>query len=359
MGSRGLLSRLQSSCVPVDAAGRLLPFYNLPMNQGVTLSDGPTWQKQIRNDGEFVRRDSTFREWISRTDGAAFSPESGRYHLYVSLACPWAHRALIVRHLKGLESVISFNVTDWFLPHRGWTFRAESEGATKDTVNGLDSLRDLYELVHSNYSGSVTVPTLWDKKHKTIVNNESSEIIRMFNAEFDEHASVPDVDLYPVELRSEIDAVNEWIYALINDGVYQAGFARSQTAYERAARGVFEGLDRCEALLSERRYIAGRRLTEADVRLWTTLIRFDAVYLTHFKCNLLRLTDYPNLWAYTRELYAHPAFRCTTDFGHIKRHYFESHESINPHRIVPIGPSVDYEEPHDRQRLACDWFPQI
>lgn len=327
------------------------------MEQDKTASDGPTWQKQIRSDGEFVRRGSVFREWITQDPDGEFTPDSQRYHLYVSLACPWAHRTLIVRLLKGLEEEISYDVADWLLPPRGWTFRAESEGATLDTVNGSESLRAIYERVNPDYTGSVTVPTLWDKKHGTIVNNESSEIIRMFNSEFNARAKHSAVDLYPEALRAEIDSIGEWVYPLINNGVYQAGFARSQHAYERAAQGVFEGLDRAERLLSERRYIAGNRLTEADIRLWTTLIRFDSVYLTHFKCNLSRLSDYPNLWAYTRELYAHPAFRGTTNFVHIKHHYFESHESFNPFRIVPIGPVIDFDAPHDRERLPCQWFP--
>jgi putative glutathione S-transferase len=321
-------------------------------------SNGPSWQRQITDDGEFRRRDSKFRDWISADASSSFAAEPGRYHLYVSFACPWAHRTLIVRRLKGLDHVVSNDVTDWLMPTNGWTFRAESDGATLDTVGGAEHLREIYGKANRNYRGSVTVPALWDKKTSTIVNNESSEIIRMLNSEFNEFAKRPEVDFYPEELRAEIDSINEWVYPGINNGVYRSGFARSQKAYDRAVSGVFDALDRAEALLSKRRFLTGGRLTEADIRLWTTLIRFDMVYVTHFKCNVRRLVDYPNLWGFTRELYAHPAFRETTNFTHIKHHYFESHESINPHRIVPSGPHVDYTVPHGRDHLSIDWFPE-
>jgi len=320
------------------------------------VPDGPTWSKQIRTDGSFERRNSVFRDWIR--PNSEFEAEENRYHLYVSLACPWAHRTLLVRGLKGLAEQISYDVVDILLPHRGWTFTAKDLGATLDTVLGQSNLRAIYERVSPQYRGSVTVPTLWDKKRGTIVNNESSEIIRMFNGEFNDWARHPEVDLYPKELRPEIDSINEWVYPMINNGVYRSGFARSQEAYDEAVSGVFEGLDRCEELLKERRYLTGSRFTEADIRLWTTLIRFDPVYVGHFKCNRKRLVDYPNLWAYTRELFSHPVFRETTNFDHIVRHYYESHESINPHRIVPIGPAIDYDEPHGRDHLECSWFPQ-
>ncbi len=319
--------------------------------------DGPTWEKQIDKKGEFVRRDSRFRQAVSAASDAPFPAESGRYHLYVSLACPWAHRTLIVRGLKGLEGHITVDVSDWFLPTDGWTFTAGSEGATLDTVEGERRLRDIYEKASPGYRGSVTVPTLWDKKKHTIVNNESSEILRMLGSEFNALAQNPDMDLYPAELRAEIDAINEWVYPSINNGVYRCGFARSQSAYDRAVTELFDALDRAEALLSKRRYLTGDRFTETDVRLWTTLIRFDPVYATHFKCNVRRIVDYPNLWGYTKELYAHPVFRQTTDFTHIKRHYFESHESLNPHRIVPAGPALDYQTPHGRDHLRASWFP--
>lgn len=322
-------------------------------------TSGTTWQKQISQDGEFERHDSSFRNWVSAASDAPFPAQAGRYHLYVSYACPWAHRTLIVRRLKGLETQVSFDVSDWFLPTEGWTFNAESEGATLDTVGGMRRLRDIYYKVDPKYKGSVTVPVLWDKQRGTIVNNESSEIIRMLNSEFNVIAEHPEVDLYPEQLRSEIDHINAWVYPNINNGVYRCGFARSQTAYDRAVSALFDSLDRAEALLNERRYLTGDRLTEADVRLWTTLIRFDAVYVTHFKCNIRRIVDYPNLWGFCRELYAHPAFRETTNFTHIKHHYFESHDSVNPFRIVPAGPRVDYDKPHGRERLASAWFPAV
>lgn len=287
-----------------------------------------------------------------------FPAERDRYHLYVSYACPWAHRTLIVRNLKGLQDVIPVSVTDWLLPHGGWTFTGANEGATLDPVLKKTRMREIYEVAQPDYAGSVTVPVLWDKKQSTIANNESSEIIRMLATEFNRFSSHPKYDFYPEELRAEIDAINEWVYASINNGVYRAGFARSQAAYERAVSALFDSLDRAEALLAERRYLTGGRLTEADIRLWTTLIRFDAVYVGHFKCNIRRLSDYPNLWGFTRELYAHPAFRSTTNFEHIKHHYYESHESVNPHGIVPLGPHVNYTSPHGRGHLPALWFPE-
>lgn len=323
-----------------------------------SAANGPTWTKQIRRDGEFVRRDSVFRDWVTADGESGFAAESGRYHLYVSYACPWAHRTLITRKLKGLEPHVSVDVVDHLLPHEGWTLKGQSPRTAGDSVNGKESLRELYELADPRYEGSVTVPVLWDRKKNTIANNESSEIIRMFNAEFQAFAETAAVDLYPKELRAEIDEINDWVYRQINNGVYRCGFARSQSAYERAARDLFAGLDRAEAILSKRRYMAGNRLTEADVRLWTTLIRFDIVYVTHFKCNLRRLVDYPHLWGFTKELFSYRAFRETTDFEHIKRHYFESHESINPHRIVPIGPEIDFDQPHGRGQLPSEWSPE-
>lgn len=322
-----------------------------------SAEDGPTWVRQVSTDGEFRRRDAVFRSFVEARADAEFAAESGRYHLYVSFACPWAHRSLILRRLKGLSDAISFDVVDWFLPHEGWTLEAKTDGATLDSVNGARLLRDIYRKVEPGYRGSVTVPTLWDKKKSTIVNNESSEIIRMFNSEFNAFAERPDWDFYPADLRSDIDAINEWVYPNINNGVYRSGFAQSQDAYESAVKTLFESLERAERILEKNRYLTGGRLTEADIRLWTTLIRFDIVYVTHFKCNWKRLVDYPNLWGFTRELYAHPAFRETTNFTHIKHHYFESHETINPHRIVPLGPDVDYDAPHGRDHLPSEWFP--
>ncbi len=319
--------------------------------------DGPTWTKQITAEGVFERRRTVFRDDISRAPEAKFAPESGRYHLYVSLACPWAHRTLIMRRLKGLEAHVSYDVVDWFLPHSGWTLQAKTPGATLDSLGQAQELREVYQRANPDYRGSVTVPVLWDKKLGTIVNNESEEIIRFFNSEFNEIAAHPERDFFPEELRSQILSVNEWIYEGINNGVYRCGFARSQAAYDQAVTRLFDALDRAEALLEGQRYLAGDRFTEADIRLFTTLIRFDAVYVTHFKCNVRRLVDYPHLWAYTRELYAHPAFRETTDLDHIKNHYYQSHETINPHRIVPAGFLVNYDAPHDRGRLPAAWFP--
>jgi glutathionyl-hydroquinone reductase len=318
---------------------------------------GPSWKTQLSKEGDYQRRDTTFRAFI-RSDGSTpYAAEAGRYHLYVSYACPWAHRTLILRRLKGLESAISYDVVDWFLPDDGWTLSAKTEGATRDSVNGLKSLRDVYEKASPGYTGSVTVPVLWDKKTSTIVNNESSEIIRMLGGELNSLARHPGYDFYPERLRREIDSVNDWIYPNINNGVYRCGFARSQQAYDRAAGDLFHALDRAEGILEKNRFLTGDRLTEADIRLWTTLVRFDLVYVTHFKCNLRRLVDYPCLWGFTRELYAHPAFHQTTNFTHIKHHYFESHESINPCRIVPIGPELDFTEPHQRDHLPLGWFP--
>ncbi len=327
----------------------------VPMNDA-GQADGNTWEKQIGEEGAFHRREAVFREHISNS--ARFAAESGRYHLYVSLACPWAHRTLIVRELKGLASHVSVNVSDWFLPSEGWTFTAKDEHSTLDTVCGERRLRDIYYRANPAYQGSVTVPALWDRRHMTIVNNESAEIIRMFNSELNTIAERPQVDLYPEELRNEIDAINAWVYPGINDGVYRCGFARTQSAYDQAVRSLFDALDRAEALLTKRRYLAGDRFTEADVRLFTTLIRFDVVYATHFKCNIRRIVDYPSLWGFTRELFAHPAFCGTTDFAHIKGHYFESHTSLNPQRIVPAGPLLDYSVPHGRSHLPAAWFPE-
>lgn len=323
-----------------------------------SVEDGPTWQRQITRDGTFQRRDAVFRHAIEARADAQFPAELGRYHLYVSLACPWAHRTLIMRRLKGLEHVISYDVVDWFLPHDGWTLEAKTAGATLDSVNGEGSLRAIYQRAEPGYRGSVTVPTLWDRKQSTIVNNESSEILRMQNSEFNQFAERPQYDFYPANLRAEIDRINEWVYPNINNGVYRAGFARSQQAYEEAVKNLFDALERAERILENNRYLTGGRLTEADIRLFTTLIRFDMVYVTHFKCNLKRLVDFPHLWGFTRELYAHPAFRETTDFTHIKHHYFESHDSINPFRIVPLGPVLDFTSPHGRNHLPIEWFPE-
>lgn len=307
-----------------------------------------TWNRQIDEQGEFVRKETAFRSWIKSDGSSDFPPETGRYHLYVSLACPWAHRTLIYRKLKGLEHVISVDVVDPILPGQGWTFQKSSPGTTGDTVNGLDILRQVYELASPGYDGVVTVPVLWDTTGKTIVNNESSGIIRMFNTEFQHLADNPGLDLYPGELRESIDGINSWVYEEINNGVYRAGFARTQKAYSSAVSRLFAALDRAESILARRRYLCGDTLSEADIRLFVTLVRFDAVYVAHFKCNIRRIVDYPNLWGFTRDIYQLPGVAETVNMEHIKRHYFESHRHINPFGIVPDGPQLDFTTPHGR-----------
>jgi glutathionyl-hydroquinone reductase len=307
--------------------------------------------------GHFVRRDSTLRNWVT-PDGApgpsgigGFAAEPGRYHLYVSLACPWAHRTLIFRALKRLEGAISFAVVDPFMGERGWAFAAPdgslTPGSTPDQLNGARYLYEIYLKNDPAYTGRVTVPVLWDKRRAMIVNNESAEIIRMLNSAFDRWSD-PALDLYPPALHATIDEINALVYANVNNGVYRCGFARSQSAYDEAFDRLFDALDELEARLSRQRYLAGARVTEADWRLFTTLVRFDAVYHGHFKCNRRRLVDYPNLWSYARELYQWPGVAATVDLAQIKRHYYASHSSINPTRIVPKGPELDFTVAHDR-----------
>ncbi len=303
-------------------------------------------------DGEFVRAISGFRNWVT-PDGEAgptgeggYAAEAGRYHLYVSYACPWAHRALIVRALKKLEDVISVSVVHPLMPQESWVF-GEYPGATVDHLYQFEHLSELYHKADPDFNGLVTVPVLWDRQRETIVNNESSEIMRMLASAFDEYGAAP-LDLYPEELRGEIDAVNEQVYVNVNNGVYRAGFARSQQIYERAYAKLFETLDKLEDRLATRRYLVGDQITEADWRLFTTLIRFDPVYHGHFKTNKKRLVDYPGLWAYTRELYQQPGIAETVNMDHIKTHYYGSHTWINPSRIVPTGPDIDFEQPHGR-----------
>ncbi|MXU64042.1 glutathione S-transferase family protein [Oceanomicrobium pacificus] len=307
-------------------------------------------------DGSFKRADTSFRNWIT-PDGAAgptgtggYKAESGRYHLYVSYACPWAHRTLIFRQLKGLEPHISVDVVHPLMLDDGWTFETDFPGATGDSLGNRSYLREVYLDADPEISGRVTVPILWDKKTGTIVSNESSEIIRMFNSAFDGITGNRD-DYYPEELREGIDAVNARIYDTLNNGVYKCGFARSQTAYDKAAAALFDTMDWLEDRLSSRRYLMGDRLTEADWRLAVTLFRFDPVYVQHFKTNRNRLVDFPNLWAYARELYQWPGVRETVNFDHIVQHYIRSHSSINPLGIVPIGPRIDWDAPHGRERL--------
>jgi putative glutathione S-transferase len=295
--------------------------------------------------GRFVRPSAPFRNWVT-ADGAAgpsgvggFPAEKGRYHLYISLACPWAHRTLIFRKLKGLEGMIGLSVVHWHMAEKGWTF-ADGPGVIPDPVHHARFLHQVYTASDANYTGRVTVPVLWDRATGSIVNNESSEIIRMFNAAFDRVGAAPG-DYYPAELRSEIDALNERIYATVNNGVYRSGFARSQAAYEEAVRALFATLDWLEEHLAMHRWLCGERLTEADWRLFTTLIRFDAVYVGHFKCNIRRIADCRNLSRYLRELYGRPGIAETVNFQHIKNHYYQSHPQLNPSGIVPVGPELE------------------
>ncbi len=297
--------------------------------------------------GAFVRQQSVFRQKVSADGSSSFPAESGRYHLYVSLACPWASRAVIFRKLKGLEDVIGLTVVDPVRDDRGWRFTADEP----DPINGFEYLAEAYKLSEPGFDGRVTVPLLWDRKQNTAVNNESSEVIRMLNSEFNEWAGDPDLDLYPEALRVEIDRINDRVYHGINNGVYRCGFATTQPAYEEAFIELFEALDWADDLLAQRRYLTGDRITEADWRLFVTLVRFDAVYVGHFKCNQRRIADYDNLSGYLRELYQYPGIRETVDFDHIKRHYYITHPGINPTQVVPMGPVLDLDSPPDRDHL--------
>jgi len=308
-----------------------------------------------KTGGRFVRRESQFRNWVTADGASGFAAEPGRYHLYVSLACPWAHRTLIFRRLKGLQDVVSVSVVHWHMAENGWEFgTGDRDGShcTGDRLGGRAYLHQLYSDAEADYTGRVTVPVLWDTRTHTIVNNESSEIIRMFNSAFDAWGDAG-LDLYPADLRGEIDALNETVFQKVNNGVYRAGFATSQAAYEEAFDELFATLDELEARLARQRYLLGDRMSEADWRLFTTLLRFDPVYYGHFKCNRRRLIDFPHLWAYTRELYQVPGVAETVNFHHIKHHYYESHRTINPTGVVPKGPDVDFSEPHGRDALKA------
>ena len=316
------------------------------------------WQDDVSRtkDGHFIRPKTQFRNWVT-ADGSSgpsgeggFTAETGRYHLYVSLACPWAHRTIIFRKLKALENIISLSIVSPNMGRQGWTFD-KSEGSTGDDLNGKSKLSEIYLLANLRYSGRVSVPVLWDKKRKTIVNNESSEIIRMFNSAFDGFTNVR-TDYYPQNLRSEIDRFNDMIYPNINNGVYRAGFATSQEAHEEAFRNVFDTLDELEQILSQHRYLVGNTITEADWRLFCTLIRFDAVYYSHFKCNWRRIAEIPNLSNYLRDLYQVPGVAETVSIEQIKRHYYGSQRQVNPTGIVPVGPQLDFAAPHDRARFG-------
>ena len=313
------------------------------------------WYDTKASEGRFEREDAGFRNWVT-ADGRAgpsgiggFKAEPNRYHLYVSLACPWAHRTTIYRKLKGLEDMISLSIVHPFMGDKGWTF-AEGAGVIADPIVKADYLYEVYIAAKPDYTGRVTVPILWDKKTNTIVSNESSEIIRMSNSAFDEVGATA-VNFLPAELLAEIDTVNEFVYSAVNNGVYKAGFATTEAAYKEAVITLFDALDTLESRLVDQRYLLGDTITEADWRLFTTLVRFDAVYVGHFKCNIRRIVDYPNLWGYMRDLYQVPGIAETVSIEHIKAHYYTSHANINPTRIIPVGPVLDFNEPHDRAHL--------
>lgn len=316
------------------------------------------WYDTESTGGRFERDKAAFRNWVT-ADGSAgpqgrggFKAEPDRYHLYVAYACPWANRAMVFRKLKGLERMISVSVVNPLMRENGWTFR-DGYKVTPDPIHNAEFLHQVYTAAKPDYTGRVTVPVLWDKEQDTIVSNESADIIRMFNSAFDD-VGAAEGDYYPQDLREEIDAINETVYHKVNNGVYKAGFATAQDAYEEAVIPLFETLDELEARLAENRYLCGSRLTEADWRLFTTLIRFDAVYVGHFKCNIRRIEDYPNLSNYLRELYQVPGISETVDFHAIKLHYYGSHDTINPNYIVPLGPALDFHRKHDRARLPAD-----
>ncbi|MFK8079184.1 MAG: glutathione S-transferase family protein [Granulosicoccus sp.] len=316
-----------------------------------------TWYDTDSTGGKFQRSEAGFRNWIT-ADGSAgptgsggFKAEAGRYHLYASYACPWVHRVLIYRTLKGLESMIDVSFVHWFMADRGWTFNEDDNGIVGDRLNGKELMHQIYTLADPEYSGRVTVPVIWDKQTGTIVSNESSEIIRMLNSAFDGVGAQQD-DYYPEPLRGPIDTINDRVYDTLNNGVYKSGFATTQSAYDEAVVPLFETLDWLEGLLEDKRFLCGAQPTEADWRLLPTLLRFDLVYHGHFKCNLKRLQDYPNLWAYTRDLYQWPGIAATCNFEHAKRHYLESHDTINPYRILPIGPAINFDEAHGRESLG-------
>ena len=312
------------------------------------------WYDTSKTGGRFVRTEAQFRNWIT-ADGSAgpsgeggFEAESGRYHLYVSYACPWAHRTLIFRQLKGLTEHISYSAVDPLMLENGWEFGRDE---LRDPLYDLKFMHQIYTKTKADYSGRVTVPVLWDKKRETIVNNESAEIIRMLNSAFNDLTGNQD-DYYPQALHSDIDKVNDFVYDRVNNGVYKCGFATTQAAYEEAFDELFAALDELEQRLAGQRYLAGSQLTEADWRLFTTLVRFDPVYVGHFKANLKRIADYPNLYNYLRELYQHPGVQQTVNMTHIKKHYYASHKTINPTGVIPKGPALDLTAPHDRRKFG-------
>lgn len=298
------------------------------------------------SDGRFVRDESKFRNWITQNKNA----EPGRYHIYASYACPWAHRVLIYRALKDLEKQIDVSFVHWLMAENGWTFEKDEAGIVGDKLFGSQFLHQIYTKADVKYSGRVTVPILWDKKNQTIVSNESSDIIRMFNSAFNNNGALPG-DYYPENLQADIDVLNKKIYKTVNNGVYKAGFATSQAAYDEAVTLLFDGLDFLDERLSQQRFLLGNKPLEADWRLFPTLFRFDAIYVGHFKCSKKRIMDYSNLWAYARDLYQWPGIANTTNMLHAKRHYYTSHVTINPNRIVPIDQVIDWNRPHGRENL--------
>jgi len=314
------------------------------------------WYDTKATGGRFKRDISRFRNWVTAdgragpTGASGFEARPDRYHLYVSYACPWAHRTLIFRKLKGLEDMIPVSVVHWYMAENGWTF-ADGDGVVPDPIHDADYMYQVYQAADASYTGRVTVPVLWDKEKQTIVSNESADIIRMFNSAFDEIGAT-EGDFYPEPLREEIDEINARVYSTVNNGVYKAGFATSQEAYEEAVEPLFESLEWLDGRLSTQRYLLGDRITEADWRLFTTLLRFDPVYVGHFKCNRRRIVDFENLWPYVRDLHQVPGVADTVHMDHIKSHYYGSHDTINPTRIVPVGPDIDYSEPHGRDALS-------
>lgn len=311
------------------------------------------WYDTKSTGGRFKRSESAWRSWVTPdgqagpTGNGGFPAEADRYHLYVSLACPWAHRTLLMRKLKGLEKLISVSVVHPLMLENGWTFDEDFAGATGDSLYQNEYLYQLYLHADKDYTGRVTVPVLWDKQQNTIVSNESADILRMLNSAFDAVGARAG-DYYPTDLRHKIDEVNSWVYDTVNNGVYKAGFATSQAAYDEAVTALFQSLDRLEQMLGQHRYLTGNRLTEADLRLWTTLVRFDPVYVTHFKCDRHRISDYLNLSGFLREIYQLPGIAETVDLAHIRHHYYRSHKTINPHGVISTGPAFDWNEPHGR-----------
>jgi putative glutathione S-transferase len=301
--------------------------------------------------GEFVRQEDAFRDWVSADGSTAYPPAAGRYHLYVSLACPWASRTVIARKLLGLETAIGMTVVDPVRDERGWAFR-DGSGFSRDPVNGFDFLKEAYTATTPSFDGRATVPVLWDKQTRRIVNNSEDDICRMFNDAFRAFGET-EIDLFPNDIADEQSRLSQFIYEKINNGVYRAGFATHQLAYERGCRRVFSGLDEMESRLTKSRYLFDNRIVESDWRLFCTLVRFDAVYYLHFKCNLRRIIDYPSLQGYLMDLYQQPGIAATVNFEHIKRHYYMTHDAINPARIVPLGPELDLARPHGREKLSA------